>query len=73
MGGFATVMLYDHINGIPVPKDKCNVQLDLASVTKENIKAFFAAYPGGQPTYDAKKYSRKHTPNAPPAYFELKF
>lgn len=73
MGGFATVILFDHVHGIGVPKDKCNVQLDLANVTKENIADFYKAYPGGQPTYDAKKYSRKFTPDAPPAYFELSF
>jgi ABC-type sugar transport system substrate-binding protein len=73
MGGFATVMLFDHIKGVPVPKDKCNVKLTLAPVTKETLEDFYKAYPGGQPTYDAKKYSRFHNPSAPPAYFDLKF
>lgn len=72
-GGFATVMLYDHINGIPVPKDKCNVKLELVGVDKSNIDAFYKAYPGGQLNYDPKKYSRKYNPGAQPAYFSLKF
>lgn len=71
MGGFALVMLYDHIHGYPIPKELSHVQLDLAAVTKENVDAFYAKYPGGQPTYNAREFSRVFNENAQAAYFEL--
>jgi ABC-type sugar transport system substrate-binding protein len=72
-GGFALVMMYDHIKGIEVPKDQTNVKLKLLPLTKDSVAKFEADFPGGVPPYDFKAHSRAFTPNAPAASFELKF
>lgn len=72
-GGFALVMLYDALNGHPVPADKSNVKLDLLPLTQDLIAQFEADFPGGVPAYDFKARSLVYTPDAEAATFEMKY
>lgn len=72
-GGFALVMMYDHLNGIAIPKDKASVKLDLLPLTTKTMAQFEKDFPNGMPEYDFKKHSRVFNPSAPPAVFELKY
>ncbi len=72
-GGFSLVMMYDYLNGKPIPADQANVKLDLLPLTKELIPQFEKDFPNGMPTYDFKQHSRVYNPSAPPASFEMKY
>lgn len=72
-GGFALVMMFDHLNGIPVPADQANVKLSLLPLTKDLVPQFRADFPEGVPPYDFKAHSRFFTPDARAAIFELKY
>ena len=72
-GGFALVMLYDHLNGKAIPADQANVKLTLLPLTKDQVAQFRTDFPDGVPVYDFKKYSRTYTPDAATAVFELKY
>lgn len=72
-GGFALVMLYDTIKGKPVPADQANVKLGLLPLTKDLVGQFEKDFPGGVPAYDFKARSRFYTPDAKPAFFEMKY
>jgi ABC-type sugar transport system substrate-binding protein len=72
-GGFALVMLYDTINGKPVPADQANVKLGLLPLTKDLVGQFEKDFPGGVPEYDFKAHSRVYNPDAKAAFFEMKY
>lgn len=72
-GGFALVMMYDHLNGHAIPADQANVKLDLLPLTQDRVAQFRADFPGGVPVYDFKARSRSYTPDAPPATFEMTY
>lgn len=72
-GGFALVMLYDHLNGIEIPADKANVKLELLPLTQDRVAKFRADFPDGVPVYDFKAHSRKYNPEAETAVFEMKY
>ncbi|MBC7476984.1 MAG: ABC transporter substrate-binding protein, partial [Pseudorhodobacter sp.] len=63
-GGFALVMMYDHLNGKDLPAAQANVKLDLLPLTKDRVAQFRADFPGGVPVYDFKAHSRTFTPDA---------
>lgn len=72
-GGFALVMMYDHLNGHDVPADKANVKLDLLPLTQDRVAKFRADFPGGVPVYDFKAHSKTYNPDAGTAVFEMKY
>ena len=72
-GGFALVMLYDYLNGLPVPADQANVKLSLLPLTKDKVELFEKCFPDGVPAYDFKEHSRVYTPDAPAAAFDLAY
>ena len=72
-GGFALVLLYDYLNGHPVPADLANVKLQLLPLTQDKVAQFEKDFPNGVPPYDFKAHSRTYTPDAKPAVFEMKY
>lgn len=72
-GGFALVMLYDYLNGHPIPPELASVQLDLLPLTQDLIDDFERDFPGGVPEYDFQARSRSYTPDAPTAVFEMRY
>lgn len=72
-GGFALVMMYDYLNGLPITADQANVKLDLLALTQDKIAQFEKDFPNGQPTYDFKEHSRVYNPSAPPSTFEMEY
>lgn len=72
-GGFALVMMYDYLNGLPITADQANVKLDLLALTQDKIEQFEKDFPNGQPAYDFKEHSRVYNPSAPPSTFEMEY
>lgn len=72
-GGFALVMMFDHLNGHPVPADQAEVKLDLLPLTQALVPQFEADFPGGVPQYDFRERSRTFNPDAPPAVFLMQY
>jgi ABC-type sugar transport system substrate-binding protein len=72
-GGFALVMLYDHLNGHGIPADVANVKLDLLPLTQDRVAQFRSDFPNGVPVYDFKARSKSHNPDAETAVFEMKY
>lgn len=72
-GGFALVMMYDHLNGHPIPPELASVQLDLLPLTQDLVPQFNADFPGGVPDYDFRARSRTYTPDAETAVFEMRY
>ncbi|WP_428031652.1 ABC transporter substrate-binding protein [Ancylobacter sp.] len=72
-GGFALVMMYDQINGKPVPAGAANVKLGLLPLTKDKVAQFEKDFPGGVPPYDFKEHSQVYNPKAKPAAFEMTY
>jgi ABC-type sugar transport system substrate-binding protein len=72
-GGFALVLMHDHLNGVPVPAEAANVKLGLLPLTLDRISQFEADFPGGVPPYDFKEHSRVHNKGAKPAFFEMTY
>jgi len=72
-GGFALVLMYDYLNGKPVPAAEANVKLKLLPLTRDTVAQFRADFPGGVPVYDFKAHSRTYNPNAKTALFELTY
>ncbi|WP_099827838.1 ABC transporter substrate-binding protein [Oceaniglobus indicus] len=71
-GGFALVLMYDHLNGKEIPADQANVKLDLLPLTQDRVEQFRAEF-GGVPEYDFKDRSRTHNPDAETAVFEMEY
>ncbi len=72
-GGFALVMMYDHLNGLPLTPEEANVKLDLLPLTQELVPQFRADFPEGVPVYDFVERSRVNNPDAPATTFELAY
>jgi ribose transport system substrate-binding protein len=68
-GGFATIMVYDAINGRQPTKR--GVVLEGAVVNKDNAAAFKRQFLDQLPDYDAKKLSRTYNPQATSDDFEV--
>jgi ABC-type sugar transport system substrate-binding protein len=72
-GGFAMVLMFDYLNGLPVPADQANVKLNLLPLTKDTVEQFRTDFPEGVPAYDFKEHSRFFNPEAEAATFELAY
>ncbi|MFV0475563.1 MAG: ABC transporter substrate-binding protein [Pikeienuella sp.] len=72
-GGFALVMMYDHLNGHEIPADKANVKLELLPLTQDMVAKFRADFPGGVPAYDFRARSKSYNAEAETAVFEMKY
>ncbi len=73
-GGFALVLMYDHLNGFKIPADKANMKISLLPLTKDKVPAFRKLYPNGVPAYDFKAHSKTYSgANAPDPVIELSY
>ncbi|MBK8023893.1 MAG: ABC transporter substrate-binding protein [Chloroflexi bacterium] len=72
-GGFALVMMYDHLNGLPIAPEEASVKLDLLPLTQDLVAQFREDFPEGVPAYDFVERSRVNNPDAPAATFELAY
>lgn len=72
-GGFALVLMYDHLKGHPVPAELADVKLDLLPLTADLVAKFERDFPGGVPEYDFKARSRAYTPEAEAVVFEMRY
>lgn len=72
-GGFALVMLYDHLNGHGIPAEVANVKLDLLPLTQDRVAQFRSDFPNGVPVYDFKARSKTYNPDAETAVFEMRY
>jgi len=72
-GGFASIIMYDWLNGIKPPLADRTRVIKLLPVTAATISQFEKDYPKGQPPYVAKEHSRFLTPNGPDAVIELAY
>jgi ABC-type sugar transport system substrate-binding protein len=72
-GGFALTMMFDHLNGIPIPPEHKNVVLTLLPLTKDKIDQFNKDFPGGMPEFDFRAHSKFYNPDAQQAFFEMAY
>lgn len=71
-GGFLAAVMFDHLNGHEVPKDKSVIKLDLPAVDQGNVEAFETQFPDGQPAdYDFKEVSPVFNESAPVVGYEI--
>lgn len=72
-GGFAAVMMFDYLNGFPIPADQKNTVLNLLPLTQDKVDQFKSDFPGGIPVFDFKQASKVYNPDASQAAFEMKY
>ena len=72
-GGFAAVMMFDYLNGFPIPADEKNTVLNLLPLTQDKVDQFKRDFPGGIPAFDFKESSKVYNPDASQAAFEMKY
>jgi ABC-type sugar transport system substrate-binding protein len=72
-GGFALVLLYDYIKGIPVPASDASVKLKLLPLTQDRVARFEKDFPNGVPSYDFKQHSKVYKRDAKTAVFEMSY
>ena len=72
-GGFALVLMHDHLKGEEIPAEDANVKLDLLPLTQDRVEQFRADFPDGVPPYDFRERSRVHNPEAETAVFEMEY
>lgn len=68
-GVFATVMMYDYLNGFPLPENR-NVKLTPIPIFQSDVDKFLSVFVNYLPPYDVHDYSRTFNPQAdatPPA------
>jgi ABC-type sugar transport system substrate-binding protein len=63
-GGFAIVLLFDDIHGIPVPAEAANFKIKLLPLTQGRVAKFEKDFPGGVGPYDFKAHSRFYNKDA---------
>lgn len=61
-GGFATVLVYDAINGHTW--DERGIVLNVLPVTQDNVEEYRSQFIDAVPTYDAEELSLTHNPDA---------
>lgn len=72
-GGFALVLMYDHLMGHEIPAEQANVKLELLPLTQDRVEQFRTDFPGGVPPYDFQARSRAYNPEAETAVFEMRY
>jgi ABC-type sugar transport system substrate-binding protein len=73
-GGFALVLMYDHLKGFKIPADKANMKISLLPLTKDKVAEFKKLYPNGVPSYDFKAHSKAYSgAGAPNPVIELTY
>lgn len=71
-GGFALVMMYDYLKGIPIKEEEIFAVLNLLEITSvEMAKEALEKFHHKMVDYDWMSMSRYHNPDAPPAYFDI--
>lgn len=71
--GFGLSIMYDHLNGYTIPKERAIVKLPLLPLVKDKLDQFEKDYPNGLPKYEFRHYSRAHNPEAPITFFEMNY
>lgn len=71
--GFGLSLMYDHIHGFTIPKGRSIVKLTLLPLIREQLEQFEKDFPNGLPTYNFKERSKTYNPQAPIAFFEMKY
>jgi ABC-type sugar transport system substrate-binding protein len=71
--GFGLSTLYDHLNGYSLSKGRSIIKLPLLPLTQDRVNQFEKDFPNGLPPYDFKQKSRTYNPQAPIAFFEMKY
>ncbi|MHC1781945.1 MAG: methyl-accepting chemotaxis protein [Anaerolineaceae bacterium] len=71
--GFGLGILFDHLNGYPMPKERAIIKLPILPLTRDRVDQYEEEFPGGLPAYDFKQKSRAYNPNASVAFFEMKY
>ncbi|MBA4384984.1 MAG: hypothetical protein C0410_09625 [Anaerolinea sp.] len=71
--GFGLSILYDHVNGYPIPKGRSIVKLPLLPLTRDTVDQYERDFPNGIPNYDFRQKSRAYNPSAPISFFEMKY
>lgn len=72
-GGFASLIMFDWINGIKPPLAERTRVIKLLPVTAATMSQLESDYPEGQPPYVVKEHSRFLTPDGPAAVIELAY
>lgn len=72
-GGFASIMMFDYLNGFPVPEEQKNTVLNLLPLTQDTVEQFKIDFPSGIPAFDFKEASKVYNPDASQAAFEMKY
>ena len=62
--GFGLIVLYDHLSGHSIPKDRSIIKLTLLPLTTDRIKQYLRDYPEGLPEYNFRKNSLAYNPQA---------
>jgi len=72
VGGFALVMMYDYLHGIPIKENERFAEVKLMEVTNpEMAKEVIKEFHDKPAEYNWLEMSRFHNPDAPPAFFEI--
>ena len=66
-------MMFDYLNGFPIPADEKNTVLNLLPLTQDKVDQFKSDFPGGIPAFDFKESSKVYNPDASQAAFEMKY
>jgi ABC-type sugar transport system substrate-binding protein len=72
-GGFASIIMFDWLNGIQPSIEERTRVIKLLPVTEATLPQLEIDYPEGQPPYVAKEHSRFLTPDGPDAVIELAY
>jgi ABC-type sugar transport system substrate-binding protein len=71
--GFALGILFDHLTGYSIPRERAIIKLPILPLTRDRVDQYEREFPGGLPAYDFKQKSRAYNPNASVAFFEMKY
>ena len=72
MGGFALAALFDDFNGHKITGKPVSTTVGLVPVDKKNVAQYEKAFPGGQPNYNFRHFSKTYNPNAPTPGYQLR-
>ena len=71
--GFGLSILFDHINGYPIPKGRSIIKIPLLPLTRDKVDQYEKDFPNGIPKYNFRQQSRTYNPKAPISFFEMKY
>jgi simple sugar transport system substrate-binding protein len=72
-GGFALVLLFDHLQGLPVPKRMSQNKIPLLPLTRKTLPLWDREFADGYTSYDFRKHSRFYTPQSTSPVVPIQF